>query len=232
MTSANHSPHIGTLAEGSLHAALKAWCLRPGDQIEVGVDGYVVDILRGETAIEIQTQNFAALRVKLGRLLARRRVILVHSTPREKWIVRQAGDGQVLSRRKSPKRGRVIDVFGELVRLPHLLANPNLTVWVLLTREEEIWRDDGQGSWRRKFWSIHDRRLLEVIEQVTFASPGDYLAFLPATLPGAFTNQELAAALQCRRSLAGKITYTLRHAGLLAVEGKRGNAMVFSLPSR
>ena len=46
---------IGTLNEKPLHAALKDWCARPGDQFEVFVDGFVVDIVRGNLLIEIQT---------------------------------------------------------------------------------------------------------------------------------------------------------------------------------
>jgi len=39
---------IGTLNEGHLHASLKERCVEPGDQVEVDVDGYVVDILRAD----------------------------------------------------------------------------------------------------------------------------------------------------------------------------------------
>ncbi len=38
---------IGTLRESDLHAALKRHYARPSDQIEVAVDGYVIDIVRG-----------------------------------------------------------------------------------------------------------------------------------------------------------------------------------------
>ncbi len=50
---------IGSLNEKSLHAALKAWCLQPGDQTEVPVDGYIIDIVRGDLLIEVQTRNFS-----------------------------------------------------------------------------------------------------------------------------------------------------------------------------
>ena len=45
---------IGSLHEKSLHAALKAWCLQPGDHTEVPVDGYIIDIVRGDLLIEVQ----------------------------------------------------------------------------------------------------------------------------------------------------------------------------------
>jgi hypothetical protein len=228
MSSSNKaSPHIGTLAEKSLHAALKEWLAQPGDQQEVRVDGFVIDIVRGDSLIEIQTRHLGAMKRKLARLLPHHPVHLIHPIAKAKWIVRQTADGQPIGRRKSPKRGRLIDVFAELVRIPHLLPHPNLTVTVLLTQQDEIWRDDGQGSWRRKKWSIHDHRLLEVVSQHTFETAVAWLALLPDDLPQPFTNRELAAALACRPNLAQKMTYTLRHADLITTVGKQGNAWLY-----
>jgi len=222
MTDNASPPHIGTLGEKSLHAALKRWYARPGDQFEVQVDDFVIDIVRGEMLIEIQTRHFSAMRRKLERLLPHHPVRVIHPIAREKWIVRETGAGGFLKRRKSPKRGRIEDVFRELVRIPDLLTHPHLTLEVLFTQEEEIWRDDGKGSWRRKRWSIHDRRLLAVVDNAIFTSPADYLALLPADLPRPFTNRDLATALDLRLDLARKMTYALRKAELLALAGKRG----------
>ena len=221
---ADGQPHIGTLAERSLHAALKERLAQPGDHLEVPVEGFVVDIVRGAALLEIQTAGLYQMKRKLRRLLPEYQITIYHPIPREKWIVRQSADGDFVSRRKSPKKGRVEDVFRELVRFGALLEQPNLTLIVLLTQEEEIWRDDGQGSWRRRRWSIHDRVLLDVIEEVSLATPADLLARLPADLPDPFTNQELARALRIRPRLAQQITYTLRHLDQLALCGKRGRA--------
>ncbi|MCO6450058.1 MAG: hypothetical protein J5I90_04645 [Caldilineales bacterium] len=218
---------IGTLGEGALHAQLKARLAQPGDEFEVVVDGYVIDIVRGDLLIEVQTRNFSAMRRKLRKLLECHQVIVAHPIAMEKWIVRVSDEGEVLSRRKSPKRGRTADVFYELVRIPHLLTHPNLSVLALGIHEEEIRVDDGRGSWRRKGWSIHDRRLLKVISQAMLAQPANYLAFLPSDLRQPFTNRELAEALNCRISLAQKMTYTLRGAGLLEIAGKQGNAYIY-----
>lgn len=222
---------IGTLAEKSLHAAVKEWYGRAGDQYEVEVDGFIIDIVRGEQLVEIQTRHLYALKRKLRKLLDHYCVHLLHPIAQEKWIVRQTADGQRISRRKSPKRGRVLNIFDELIRIPHLLTHPNLTIGVLLTQQEEIWRDDGQGSWRRKRWSIYDCRLLDVVEYVTFASPADFYAMLPPDLPQPFTSRELSQALKCYRGLAQKMAYTLRKTGGLVVTGKQGNAFLYEVSS-
>jgi hypothetical protein len=44
---------IGTLNEKPLHAALKQWYAEPEDRIEAPVDGFTVDIVRGDLLIEI-----------------------------------------------------------------------------------------------------------------------------------------------------------------------------------
>lgn len=221
------APGIGRLAERSLHAALKERLALPGDRLEAALDGYVIDILRDDLLIEIQTRHLYALRRKLTRLLAANRVRLVHPIAAEKWILRVDADDRRVSRRKSPKRGQTLDVFRELVRVPDLLAHPNFSLEVVLIREEEVWRDDGQGSWRRKGWSRADRRLLDIITARTFVVPADYLALLPEDLPQPFTNRELAEAAGCTPALAQKVTYTLRGLDLIRLEGKRGRALEF-----
>jgi hypothetical protein len=219
---------IGTLQENSLHAALKDWYSTPGDQIEQQVDGYWIDIVRGNLLIEIQTRNFSAIKNKLHHLLEKHPVRLVYPIPQEKWIVRlPIESNQLPSRRKSPRHGRLVDVFRELVRIPHLVAHPNFSLEVLLTREEEIRRNDGLGSWRRQGWSIADRRLLEVVNCIRLETPSDFTAFLPDSLPERFTNRDLATLLGIPQPLASKTAYSLRSMGLVEITGKRGRAYLY-----
>jgi hypothetical protein len=221
---------IGTLGETSLHAALKAWYARPGDLLEVPVDGFVVDVVRGPLLIEIQTGNFASIKGKLTTLTGCHPVRVVHPIAYEKWIVRMTADGQErLGRRKSPKRGRMVELFDELVRFPHLVQQPGFSIEVLMTQEEEIRWNDGRGSWRRRGWSIHDRRLLDVLDRTLLSSPAEYAELLPPSLPLPFTSRDLGRALGVRRRLAQRMTYCLRKMGALEVVGKRGNALLYSL---
>lgn len=224
-------PHIGVLKEKSLHASVKAWYARPQDSIEKKVDGYVVDIVRDDDLlVEIQTRSFAPLKRKLGELTQTRRVRLVHPIPTEKWIVKVDADGEPFGRRKSPKRGRLEDVFNEMVSISHLMERDNFAVEVLLIQEEVVRCYDGNGSWRHPEWRAYDRRLLEVVEQCRFDKAQDFLRFLPDAdqLPRPFTNRELATAARIRVALAGKMTYSLRHMDAIDVVGKKGNAQLFS----
>ncbi|MFQ3567488.1 MAG: hypothetical protein SNJ59_10875 [Aggregatilineales bacterium] len=218
---------IGELRETSLHAALKALLAQPGDLIETPVEGYVVDIARGSQLFEIQTGRFSGLKPKLAALLPGHQVRLVYPVAQSRWVVRAAADGTVLRRRKSPVRGVAEQVFRELVSIPKLALHPHFSLEVLLIEEEQIWRDDGRGSWRRQRWSIADRRLLRVIDQLPLDAAGDYQALLPPGLPEAFTTAELAEGLGQPRRLAGQMVYCLREMGLVKAHGKRGRAVLY-----
>jgi hypothetical protein len=225
-----NTPHsISTLNESPLHAALKARYARPDDRIEMSVDGFIVDIVRGDLLVEIQTGNFSAIKRKLATLTADYPVRLVYPIAREKWIVRLTEDGcSSLGRRKSPKRGGVEHVFEELVHIPKLLSSPNFSLDVLLIQEEEVRRYDGRRRWRRHGWVTDERRLLEVVDQRLFETPADICTLVPPTLPEPFTTAALAAAIDKPRWLARKMAYCLRKMGALAPVGKQGNAILYT----
>lgn len=220
---------IGTLGERSLHAALKEWYARPGDQLEAVVDGYVVDIVRGGLLIEVQTRSFAAIKRKLAALTERHTVRLVYPVAAAKWIVKLGEDGcTLLSRRRSPQRGNVYALFRELVSLPELVQHKTLLIEVALVEIEEVRANDGRGSWRRGGWSIIDTRLLNVVGQIALETPADFHALLPPSLPDPFTTRDLAEALGERVDLARKMAYCLRGMGILEVAGKRGSAYLYT----
>jgi hypothetical protein len=217
------------MQESSLHAALKNHYARSGGLQEVPVDGYLVDVVRQGLLIEIQTGNFTAIKDKLQVLLENHHLLLVYPVAQEKWIVRLPAEGDTpIGRRRSPKRGQVSEIFRELVRIPSLMTHPNLSLEVLLVREEEIRRDDGQGSWRRRGWSIIDHRLLDVLHSHLFQTPQDLLALIPDTLKEPFTSKDLAAAMGVRRYIAQKAAYCLRNMQVITIAGKRGRAYLYT----
>ncbi len=224
----NSAPHIGTLREKPLHASLKQWYARPGDKTEVPVDGFVIDLMRADLLIEVQTRGFSALKRKLTELLeGGHRVRIVHPIPANKWIVKVDADGSVLDRRLSPKHGKLVDVFSELVSIPDLLAHPHLSIDVILTAEEEYRRHSPGRSWRRQGWSVEERRLLEVLETGLISSANDLAALLPPGLPTPFTTADLAADLGRPRRIAQQMTYCLRIAEVIEAVGKTGNAVQY-----
>ncbi len=143
----------------------------------------MIDIVRDDLLLEIQTGNFASVNSKLTTLVRSHQVRLIYPIAQEKWIIKSAkGDSSRVTRRKSPKRGREEDLFREMVSFPQLLANCNFSLEVLLIREEEVRRYDGKRGWRRRGWVIEERRLVEVVGQRLFEEPSDWDSFLPEGL--------------------------------------------------
>jgi hypothetical protein len=220
---------IGLLNEKSLHSALKHWHARPGDLLEFQLDGYVVDILRGDHVIEIQTGNFASIRRKVRDLSSRHRVTLVYPVAHERWIVEVPHTLQgPIVRRKSPKRQAVHQLFEELVSFPDLLNCPNFSIEVVSIQEEQLRRYDRQWRGKRRTWRIVERRLLSVLERFVFEAPHDLWQLIPPMLPDPFDTSHLASALGHSRWFAQKIAYCLRQSGVIAAIGKKGNSVVYS----
>ncbi len=220
---------INIYNEKSLHAALKQWYAQPGDQMEVRVDGYIIDLVRGSLLVEFQTGSFSALKRKLAVLTQNHPVRLVFPIPLEKWlVVRQGADSAAERRRKSPKRGRVEDVFAQLVYIPGLMLRDNFSLEILLTREEEVRRAVEKKHRRHKGWVMVDRKLLAVAEQRVFNSAGELAELLPASLGDSFTVRDAAKAANQPVWLARKMIYCLREMGVILPNGKRGRAILYT----
>ena len=215
--------------EHSLHSEIKSWYSLPGDKFEVRIDDFIVDIVREPLLIEIQTKNFSAIKKKLTKLLENHQVRLVYPIPQLKWIVHVTESGEIIRRRKSPRKGRLIDLFYELVNAPDFIGHENFSLEVLMIEEEEVRCNDGKGSWRRRGVSIKDRRLMNVHSKVLFRNEKDFLNFLPSDLTKPFTNRTLAKLSGVSIYLARKITYCLRKMGTVTIAGKNGKGLIFEV---
>jgi hypothetical protein len=218
---------IGTLREGALHAQLKQWYRQPGDRLEVRVSRYVVDLVRGDLLVEIQTGGFAPLRTKLDLLSREHRVRLVAPVALVRTIVRVSDEGEIVSARRSPRHGRIEDVFSRLVSFPALICRPQFEVEVLLTNEEELRVHRPGRAFRRRGWVVSARSLTVVETGVRIGGPADAAGLLPPGLPELFDTAELADAAVMSRRLAQQMTYCLCAMGVLEVAGKRRRAVLY-----
>ena len=219
-------PAIGTLNEGALHAQLKNWYERPGDRNERVIDGFVVDLVRGDLLVEIQTGSFAPLRRKLELLTRQHRVRLVAPLPLVRRIIRLSEEGERLSARRSPRRGQPEDIFNRLVSIPSLLCRSHFELELLLTQQDEFRVYQHGQAFRRHGWVVTGRRLVSVEQCIRISSPDDAARLLPPSLPELFDTAQLAEAAAIERRLAQQMTYCLRALGVLETTGKRGNAIV------
>ena len=221
---------INLYSEHSLHARHKVYLAGPGDRLEVPVDGKVVDLVRADgELVEVQTGRLGNIVPKVLALADRgHRVRVVHPIPVEREIRRlDPKTEELLSVRKSPKRGDIYSLFDELVQAKGLIASRNVTVEVMLVRSAEIKIRDGSGSWRRRGDRTVDRELVEVLSSRCFRTRGQWLALIPKALPAPWSSSALGEALGIDADRARKILYCLAREGLLAEAGKDGRRKTY-----
>ncbi len=218
--------------ETSLHHDLKKLYADENARTEVRLGDYRIDAIVGDQLIEVQHGSLAAIRDKIRRLLEDHEVLVVKPIIIRKLLVKQARKGGcVTERRTSPKQGRLLDIFDDLVYFTRIFPHPRLTLDVALVDVEE-WRYPGHGRrrrWRRRDHQVSDQKLLAVREIHRLQTAGDLAALVPASTPKPFDTGHLAEALDVPRWVAQKIAYCLRNTGAATQVGKRGNALLYEL---
>ena len=76
----------------------------------------------------------------------------------------------MLDARRSPKRATAVAVFDKLVAFPSLLTHPNLTIEVLLLREDHI-RGQHPTTRAGRTRDPGERRLVEVLDRIAMRTP-------------------------------------------------------------
>ena len=219
---------IGVLNESSLHATIKEYYKQPGDIVEADVNGLCIDVIRDDLLIEIHTSNYSSIRDKIVRLLSDHMVCLVYPIAVQRWLIKLNHHGQIVSRRKSPKCGNLYDIYSELVYIPEVIKHPNFIFDTLMVDDEIILSDDGRGSWRRKGWSVIDRRLLTIRTVYRLYLPDDYFKFIPDDIQLPFTRKDLAKKINIKGSISSKMVNCLRKIGIIDIVGKAGNAYLYT----
>ena len=216
--------------ETSLHRQLKEMYAGDDAQLEVPLAGYRIDAVNKGRLVEIQHGPLSAIRDKIRRLLEEHRVLVVKPLIVEKTLVKQdAKGGRVVARRKSPKRGSLLDLFDELVHFTRVFPHERLVIEAVLVTVEE-WRYPGHGRrrWRRpNDHQVEDQRLVEVREVHRFRTAGDLRRLLPRRLPRPFHTGHLAERMDIDRWVAQRITYCLRNMGTIRTVGKKGNTHLY-----
>lgn len=220
---------IGTQSERLVHSTLK-YFLEPDDSChEVKVGSYVADIFQKEHGriLEIQTRGFDRLRDKLEYFLEEFQVTVVHPVVREKYLCWVNPDtGEIISRRRSPRKGSAVDILPEIYRLPKLQNHPNISFMALMLDVEEYRMLDGWDDKKKRGSHRMERLPLAVGEQVFLKEKEDYDALLPP-LPEEFTRKELAHAMHLSPARASYAVYVLERAGSISKAGKKGRQYIY-----
>lgn len=218
--------------ETSLHRQLKSIYAGRAPRTEVKLGSYRIDAVReDETLVEIQHGSLAAIRDKIAALLARRhRVLVVKPLIALKTLLKlDERGGNVVSRRQSPKRQAMVDLFHELVYFTRVFPHDRLELEVPLVEVEEL-RYPGHGRrrrWRKDDFVVEDQRLVGISSSQSFRTREDLWRLLPAELPSPFHTGHLATHAQVPRWIAQRIAYCLVKTGTTREVGKEGNARLY-----
>ena len=120
-------------------------------------------------------------------------------------------------------------MFAELVSFPDLLTRRQLEIDVVMTIEEEYRHHTPDRSWRRKGWSVMERRLVEVSGSVLITCVDDICGLLPDGLPDPFTTSDIAGGIGRPLRIAQQMAYCLRETGAIDAVGKDGNAIQYRM---
>jgi hypothetical protein len=219
--------------ETSLHRQLKELYAADDAQFEVQLGDYRIDVVTDDRLIEIQHGPLGAIRDKIRALLRRkdrREVLVVKPIVASKLLIKQsAPGGEVIHRRMSPKRGRLLDLFDDLVHFSNVFPHRRLTLEVPLVEIEEL-RYPGHGRrrrWRLNDHQVEDQRLARVLQTHRFKTSGDLAALIDCPLPRPFHTGHLAESLDVNRWIAQRIAYCLALMGAIRQVGKQGNARLY-----
>ena len=221
---------FSTLNESKLHNSLKILYQELYDgKTEVEQDGHIYDIVtKNGNIIEIQTKNLAKLLPKILDTIEKgHNVKLVHPIPLITRIELQDQEGNIISKRKSPKKGSTYNIFRELTGIYPLMTNPHFSLEIVeiemteerVRTEEAVQSKNGRRRFRRN-WLKTGKRLDSIINTRRFSKAEDYIKLLPA-LPEPFCAKDLKSALEKNPDLpkrsvdANLILWVLSHAGLI-----------------
>ncbi len=216
--------------ETSLHQQLKR-CYAEGDgDTEVVMGRYRIDAVRGDELIEVQCASLSAIRDKCNDLLTRHTLRVVKPViVRTRIAKAKKLGGPVTSRRLSPKRGSVLDIFDDLIYFIRVFPNPNLTLEVPLVHVEQL-RVPAKKRRRRwhKDYKVQDVMLESIEGTFELSEPAHLLALIGlADERESFNTLDIAHATDRPRWVAQQIAYVLRKTGAIEVAGRNRSGIVY-----
>ena len=236
---------INTLNETHLHHTLKVLYANEeeGSVTEVQVGPYIADILcPSGKIIEIQTGNLSHLAKKIDFFLKDRyKVKVVYPLVCEKTIETYSPQTQKVTKRKSPRKNGLYDMFKELTGLYPYLLKRNFTLEILLvsmTEERRRTEEKVQSRNRQrrfmKDWLKTGKRLNSILATYTFKTKKDYLALLPKKTETPFTVSGVYEKLKeekikVTRNNVSLMLWVFNKMELIKEEAKIGKAKSYSL---
>ena len=221
----------GGALETTLHQQLKRCYAAEDGSTEVVFGRYRIDAVRDDELIEVQCASLSAIRDKCRNLLRRHTLRVVKPVVLRTRIAKaKSVESPVTSRRLSPKRGSVLDVFDELIYFTRVFPHPNLVLEIPMIHVEQLRIPDKKKRRRRwrKDYKVGDVRLESIEDTKELRVPSDLLGLLSLPTKDAdFNTADLAGWIDCPRWQAQHIAYVLRKTGAIDSTGRNRAGIVY-----
>ena len=174
----NIQSSIGTKQERTLHQYLKYYFCNESIFHEQKCCGYIVDILKDNQIIEIQTSSFNAMRKKLDCLLYKYPITIVYPIINQKLIYNLDENGELISIKKSPKKENPLKIGKELYKINNLLNHPNLKfVCVILNIDE--YRIPYINRYKQNKMTRINQVPKEIIDLIELKDASSFMSLIP-----------------------------------------------------
>ncbi len=226
----NQNNTIGTLNERTLHRELKEFYSRENGKTEVNIMGFTADVFDGQTITEIQSAQFRNLKKKLCMFSDKYNVRIVYPIARTKYLSWLDKDtGEIISRRKSPKKGFSYDILPQIYELSEFIGHKNISFEAVLTDVEEYRVKDGFGKNKKRRPTHLDKIPQREYERVQFKTDADYLNCVSPFLPKNFTADIFAKSLNRNIRFAYRALKVLCITNAVRRKGKDGRKILYEL---
>ena len=215
--------------ESTLHQQLKEHYATCG-QTEVALGDYRIDAIRDHQLIEVQCASLSAIRKKCKVLLEHHSLCVVKPITFRTRIARaKKAGGPVISKRLSPKRGSLLELFEEMIYFIGIFPHPNLTLEVPLVNvvQKRIPRKKN-SRWWQKDYRVEDVTLESFETSIQLQTADDLLKTvqLPDNLD-CFDTSKLAQILDRPRCFAQQVAYVLRKTGAIQQVTRKREGIIY-----
>lgn len=217
---------IGTKQERTLHQYLKYYFCPDAKNHEQKCNGYIVDILKDNQIIEIQTSSFNTMRKKLEALLENYSITIVYPIIQERTLYNFNESGELESIRKSPKREHPLKIGKELYKINHLLNNKNLSfIGVILKVYEE--RIPYINRYKQKRMTRINQIPYELVEIINLKSASDFKHIIP--FEEEFTAADFKSKIKLSKRDSSACLLALRTLNAIEIARKDGKKYIYQI---
>lgn len=219
---------IGIQKEHNLHKVIKYMIDPSGLNHEIKINGKIADVYLDNVIYEVQTKAFNNLRDKLEIFLKDYKVVICYPLICSKNIYRINDYGEIISIRKSPKKGKVIEALTELYKIKKFLNNENLKIKIFVMDIDE-YQQVVKKTYKNHHGRIRINQIpLKINDIVCLKTLKDYKELLPL-LPNEFTAAELGKSLNINKRILSYVIQVLKYVNVIEVIKKDGKKHVYHL---